>query len=174
MNTVFTPFKIYVAASYRHLHAVHLLYGLVREKLCPRVEFLDWTAKATPPPGLSVQKRRLWMDTNHGGEVFSFCRDACGSADLVIYYGDSGQDVGVEIGMANTSGVEVIGLAGPLESPGLMLHGAVDVWATSVEHLLVLIYERIKFVGTDSEGKRCQQCTMFGCEHDERTYGGML
>ncbi len=157
--------RIYIASSYRHMNAVQMLYLLIQEKVCPRVNFLDWTVKATPPAGLTAAERRAWMDTDHGGEVFTFCRDACASADLVIYYGESGQDVGVEVGIALNSGVEVIGLASPLESPGLMLHGAVDVWARDVQHLLALIYERLNDKAK-IEGGVCRVCTMMDCRHD--------
>lgn len=125
MRTI-VPYRVYVAASYRHIHAVRLLYAALK-RLCADIEILDWTAHATPPEGLTAAERRAWMDTDHGGEVYRFCRDACGSADLVIYVGASGQDAGVEVGIAHGSGVEVIGLAGPLESRGLMLHGAVSL-----------------------------------------------
>lgn len=135
--------SIYVAASYRHMHAVRMLYAALR-RLCPTVNILDWTAHATPPEGLTAAERRAWMDADHGGEVFRFCRDACASADLLIYYGGSGQDAGVEVGMANGAGVEVIGLAGPLESPGLMLHGAVSVWAKDTDELLAMVRDRIE------------------------------
>ena len=42
--------------------------------------------------------------------------------------------VAVEVGMAAASGVPVLRLCGPLEAPGLMLHGAVGMWVTDVEH----------------------------------------
>lgn len=133
--------SIYIAASYRHLHAVRLLAAHIRD-LCPGVNILDWTKLAVPPDGLSAAERRSWMDTNHGGTVYDFCAQACTSADLVVYLGASGQDAGVEVGMARAAGVEVIGLAGPLESPGLMLHGAVGRWVADVEELVGIVVRR--------------------------------
>lgn len=125
-------FTVYVAASYKHLHAVRLLHEALRAKI-PGIRILDWTAHASPPVEMTPAQRREWFDTEQdGGQVYSFCRDACQNADLVIYYGASGQDAGVEIGMASAAGVPILGLRGPLEAPGLMLHGAVDMWATSV------------------------------------------
>lgn len=140
-------FTVYVAASYRHMHAVRMLYAAMR-RVCSRIDILDWTAHATPPEGLNAAERRAWMDADHGGEVYRFCRDACTHADLLIYYGGSGQDAGVEVGMAHGAGVEVIGLAGPLESPGLMLHGAVSVWAKSADELLFMVRDRIEIKRT--------------------------
>lgn len=131
------PLTIYVAGSFKHKHGVRLLGRELRALGC---RILDWTEKAAPPPGLTPAERRLWMDTDReGGSVYAFCRDACLAADLVIYYGESGQDAGVEVGLAAGAGVPVLGIRGPLEGPGLMLHGAATVWVDSVEEALELI-----------------------------------
>lgn len=129
--------RIYVAGSFKHKHGVRLLGRELRALGC---RMLDWTEKAVPPSGLTPAERRIWMDTDRdGGQVYAFCRDACLNADLVIYYGASGQDAGVEVGLAAGSGVPVLGIRGPLEGPGLMLHGAVNVWVDSVEQALEII-----------------------------------
>lgn len=128
---------IYIAGSYRHMHGVRLLGCELRRLGC---KILDWTAHACPPPGLTAAQRRQWMDTDQGGgQVYAFCRNACLTADLVIYYGASGQDAGVEIGLANAAGVPILGIRGPLESPGLMLHGAVDRWVDSAEDAIDVV-----------------------------------
>lgn len=127
-------FTIYIAGSFRHMHGVRLL-GRELERMGCRL--LDWTSKSSPPPGLTPQERRLWMDTDKaGGEVYKFCKNACKDADLVIYYGASGQDAGVEVGLANAFNVPVLGIRGPLEQPGLMLHGAVSAWTENAESAL--------------------------------------
>lgn len=129
--------RVYIAASFKHRHGVRLL-GRELERL--GYVLLDWTEKAVPPPGLTPAQRRLWMDTDQdGGQVYEFCRDACATADLVIYYGESGQDAGVEIGIASASGAPILGVRGPLEGPGLMLHGAVDVWTEDGESALAIL-----------------------------------
>lgn len=155
---------VYVAASYRHLHAVRLLYAALKRE-CPMITILDWTAHATPPAGLNAAERRAWMDADHGGQLYAFCRDACASADLLIYLGASGQDAGVEVGIAQNAGVEAIGLAGPLESPGLMLHGAVNAWAQDTEELVNMVRERalekMELEGTDCAD--CADCELWGC-----------
>lgn len=118
--------KIYIAASFRHMHGVRLLGQELRRLGC---QILDWTEKASPPAGLTPAERKLWMDTDlEGGDVYKFCSYACRQADLLIYYGASGQDAGVEVGLAAAAGTPVLGIRGPLEGPGLMLHGAVDGW----------------------------------------------
>lgn len=158
-----TPFTVYVAASYRHMHGVRLLYSALR-RVCPMIAILDWTQHATPPEGLSPAERRAWMDADTGtvSSVFRFCRDACASADLVIYLGESGQDAGVEVGIAHGVGVEVIGLAGPLESPGLMLNGSVSEWAKDVIELMELVTARIKAKQV-LDGESCADCDSLYC-----------
>lgn len=133
---------IYIAGSFKHLHGVRLLAQELKRLGCI---ILDWTEKASPPPGLTAAERRQWMDTDqNGGQVFNFCKNACMTADLVIYYGASGQDAGVEVGIAASQGIPVAGIRGPLESPGLMLHGAIDVWVDDAAHLIQIVEELCK------------------------------
>lgn len=149
---------IYVAASVRHKHAVRLLQRALIEQA--PVQILDWTDKAVPPPGLSPAQRREWYDTEQaGGRVFAFCADACVNADLVIYYGASGQDAGVEVGLAAAAGVPVLGLAGPLEAPGLMLYGAVGRWVQDVADVI----EDVRLLATcNGDPLCCINCRVAG------------
>lgn len=140
--------RVYIASSFRHVHAVRL-FARELERLGYRI--FDWTEKATPPEGLSVAERRQWMDTDHGGEVFSFCAMACRSVDMVIYLGGSGQDAGVEVGMAQGAGVPVFGIRGPLEAPGLMLHGAAAGWVETMDEALFVLEELIKQTDADTD-----------------------
>ena len=125
--------RLYIASSFRNLHAVRL-FG--RALNTSDFELLDWTAKAKPPEGLTPAERR--MDADHGGEVFAFCEEACRNADIIVYLGSSGQDAGVEVGIARGCGVPVLGVRGPLEAPGLMLYGAGSIWVEHVEEALNL------------------------------------
>lgn len=130
--------QVYIASSFKNIHAVRLL---AKEMESMGYTILDWTKKATPPEGLSPSARREWMDTDHGGEVFSFCATACKEADFLIYLGTSGQDAGVEIGIAYGCNKPVLGIRGPLEAPGLMLHGAITVWVEHIEQALEALHE---------------------------------
>lgn len=125
------PLTVYTAASYRHLHAVRLFHRLLRANA--DIFILDWTAQPLPSSDFSPARRREWMDSDPSGQAFAFCRDACANADVVVYLGESGQDAGVEVGMAYAFGTPVLGVRGPLEAPGLMLHGAVSLWTDSVQ-----------------------------------------
>ena len=147
---------IYVAGSFKHKHGVRLLGRELRGMGCG---LLDWTEKAVPPPGLTPAERRIWMDTDRdGGQVYSFCRDACIEADMVIYYGASGQDAGVEVGLAAGAGVPVMGIRGPLEGPGLMLHGAVSYWTDSIEEALEATSTLLRHKGEDWKNLDADPC----------------
>ena len=154
---------IYIASSFRNLHLVHaLLQHFESDNL---IDFYDWTNKATPPQGLNSIEKRKWFDTDQGGETFSFCKDSVTNADLVIYLGDSGKDACIEIGMAYASDIPIIGLAGSLEDAGLMLNGAVDLWKTSYDSLIVAI-EKInlccKNYSFNDEGRDCEsECSLY-------------
>lgn len=133
---------IYIASSFKHKHGVRLLSDKLRSLGC---NIFDWTEKASPPPGLTSAERRIWMDTDiNGGQVYEFCHKACVNSDLVIYYGASGQDAGVEIGLAKASNVPILGIRGPLESAGLMLHGSVLVWVDEIDDALQIIESVIR------------------------------
>ncbi len=133
--------RVYIASSFKNIHAVRLLAKTMRTM---GYTILDWTEKATPPEGLNSAQRREWMDTDHGGEVFSFCAKACKDADFLIYLGTSGQDAGVEVGIAYGYGVPVLGIRGPLESPGLMLYGAGTVWVEHIEQAIHILEEMME------------------------------
>ena len=80
------------------------------------------------------------MDTDQaGGQVYDFCRTACMTCDLLVYYGASGQDAGVEVGMASAWGAPILGIRGPLEAPGLMLHGAAHVWTETIGEAVCIV-----------------------------------
>ncbi len=136
MDRIMTK-NIYIASSFRHLHAVQLLTMHLKDM---GFNVLDWTKKAVVPEGLTPLERRAWMDKDdNGGSVYAFCREACTTADLVIYLGESGQDAGVEIGMARASNVPILGIRGPLEAAGLMLHGSCTYWVESIQSALVIM-----------------------------------
>ncbi len=130
---------VYIASSFKHKHGVRLLGMRLRDM---GFTILDWTEKATPPAGLTSAERRIWMDTDmEGGQVFSFCYEACTQAQVLLYFGESGQDAAVEVGLAAGAGVPVLGIRGPLESPGLMLHGVAAVWVEQIEEALHLMQQ---------------------------------
>lgn len=129
--------NIYIASSARNLHAVQLL----RDALIERGHNMrDWTALAPPlPEHLSPEERRLALDSDERGEIFDFCARACREVDALIYLGPAGQDAACEVGMAYAAGVTTIGLAAPVEKPGLILNRAIKHWAADVYGCLEII-----------------------------------
>lgn len=106
--------------------------------------------------------RRLandWRDTEQqGGQVYEFCADACRHADVVVYLGASGQDAGVEVGLAAGAGTPVLGVRGPLEAPGLMLHGAVSLWCYAIQEAVDVLTLLGRCCGGWSRGPECSAC----------------
>ena len=129
--------KIYIASSFKNLHGVHLL----RNELAKRGHtVLDWSALAPPlPDDMPLDARRALLDSDERGEIFDFCEQACQEADTVIYMGPAGQDAAAEVGIAYASNVRVLGLAGPLEAPGLILSRCVSQWFANIGDLLAAV-----------------------------------
>ena len=66
-------------------------------------------------------------------EAKMVCR-RCDVQDTCLKWAlESGQDAGVEVGLAAGAGTPVLGVRGPLEAPGLMLHGAVSLWCYAIQ-----------------------------------------
>ena len=93
---------IYIASSFRSLHAVHLLRDALTER---GHTVMDWSKLAPPlPADMLPEERRAALDSDERGNIFRFCTHACGGvADLVIYLGPAGQDSACEVGMATLS-----------------------------------------------------------------------
>lgn len=146
--------KIYIAASSMHLHAVRLFQRSLKLNQAD-IEILDWTELVTLSEALSPSQYCGEINANLVGQMFRFCEEACGRADLVVYFGQSGQNVDricpsqtlgasgdvsprseedaiVEVGLARAAGVPVLGILDSLKLPGLMLHGAVSLWARDI------------------------------------------
>lgn len=130
--------KIYIASSYRNLHAVQLL----RDALTAEGHTIfDWTVFVPPVSAYPASERKAALDAPGRLDVFAFCTEACGSADAVLYIGPAGQDSACEVGIAYAAGVPVLGLAGPLEEPGLILRKCVCRWFHEARGLLTYLSE---------------------------------
>ncbi len=132
-----SPLTIYIATSAEHnLHAYSLLCMVLAER---GHKIFDWRSL----PEARQRKRTLDL-------LFTFCTEAAGSADLVIYLGSpttdalgsvslSGQDAVCAASMAAISGVHVFGLRTPLETPGILLTRSVTEWFRDTESLLAAV-----------------------------------
>ena len=151
------PFKVFTVSSYRNLHAVRLFQ---RELLLmvPHVEILDWTHIA-PKPTIPVKERKLRMIVGQDCLVPEKCEKFCHSADLVVYYGDSGKDTALQVGMARAIGTPVLGIPGPLEEVGLILQNAVSAWVDNPQEAIDLIASVTNcHQGGDPRWALCQMC----------------
>lgn len=121
--------KIYICTSTRNLDT----YLSLRETLILSSFVVpDWTL-LLPPDGQEGENRN---PHDHAGTIFSFCRGACASADMVVYIGPSGMNAACELGIAFASGVTVWGVAGENETPSLMVRGCVSRWFPSTGMLI--------------------------------------
>ena len=120
-------FKVYTVASYRHLHAVRLIQARMRR--LQGVAVLDWTREA-PSLGTPLPDRCRMLRVGSSCISAEQREAACATADIMLYLGDSGKDCAVQVGMAKAIGTPVMGIAGPLEDLGLMLHNAVALWVS--------------------------------------------
>lgn len=125
--------KIYIAASWKHQHAVEMLTNLLEEK---GHTILSWLREGRPEEAfLSKKDLDAFIYSEIGQGVFNFCVTSVKSADLIIYVGPSGCDAWAEIGMAYGMGKPIFGLLAKSEDVGMMRHMIIE-WFKSVNSLL--------------------------------------
>ncbi len=125
--------RIYIAASWKHQHAVEMLTEQL-ESAGHRV--LSWLREGRPEEAFLSQRELLhFISSPEGRRVFDFCARSATGADLVIYLGPSGCDAWAEVGAAYGRGVPVLGLLAKSENVGLMRHMVLS-WHRSVAELL--------------------------------------
>ena len=128
--------RIYIAASFKHQHAVEMLTNLIESH---NIEVLSWLREGRPEEAfLSRRELEHFILSAEGKRVFKFCADSATRADLVIYLGPSGCDAWAEVGAAYGSGVPVLGLLAKAEEVGLMRH-MISRWCVSVEDLMTKV-----------------------------------
>jgi hypothetical protein len=125
--------RIYIAASWKHQHAVEMLTEILESK---GHEILSWLREGRPEEAfLSKLELTAFIRSKEGKRVFDFCAGSATGADLVIYLGPSGCDAWAEVGAAYGSGVPILGLLAKSEEVGLMRH-MISHWFASVAALL--------------------------------------
>ena len=128
--------QIYIAASWKHQHAVEMLTSHLEER---GFAVLSWLREGRPEEAfLSRLELASFIASDEGRRIFRFCADSATGADLVIYLGPSGCDAWAEVGAAYGAGVPVLGLLAKAEDVGLMRH-MVRRWYRSVAELLVAV-----------------------------------
>ena len=131
--------RIYIAASWKHQHAVEMLTERLEST---GHQVLSWLREGRPEEAfLSRLELAAFIGSDDGRRIFNFCVDSATQADLVIYLGPSGCDAWAEVGAAHGAGRPVLGLLAKNEDVGLMRH-MVHAWYSSVTDLLQAVEAR--------------------------------
>jgi nucleoside 2-deoxyribosyltransferase len=135
--------KIYIAASWKHCHAVEMLTRLLREKGHEVLSFVENNYGeqaghlAVDQEGVPISIEE-WIWSERGANSFEYDTRGAATADLVIYIGPSGMDAAAEVGIAWANGKPLIGLTGKDDQFGLMRR-MVAVWAKNYREVLDLV-----------------------------------
>ena len=125
--------KIYIAASWKHQHAVEMLTERLRQVGHEVVSFVE---EAVEDEGRSdlVFDFDKWINSADGERKFEYDTNGATLSDLVIYIGPSGTDAWAEVGAAWGSHVPVVGLWAKGEPAGLMRK--MVTWYYSISELM--------------------------------------
>ncbi len=130
--------QIYIAASWKHQHAVEMLTERLEER---GHEVLSWLREGRPEEAfLSRRELEHFIYSPEGRRVFDFCAGSATGCDLVIYLGPSGCDAWAEVGAAYGRGTPILGLLAKSEEVGLM-RLMIRSWHSSVASLLEAVRE---------------------------------
>jgi hypothetical protein len=127
--------KIYIAASWKHQHAVELLTDLLEKSGHQVVSFVR--EAATSGELRAVGGLEEWIDSEDGLRKFEFDTQGAMSADAVVYIGPSGTDAWAEVGAAWALDVPVLGLWAKGEPAGLMRR--MVCWFDNHRHLVAAL-----------------------------------
>ena len=133
--------KIYIAASWKHQHAVEMLTERLEDK---GHSVLSWLREGRPEEAfLSRRELEHFIHSEEGRRVFTFFAKSATGCDLLVYLGPSGCDAWAEVGAAYGRGVPILGLLAKSEEVGLMRH-MVRSWHSSVAELLETVERMAK------------------------------
>lgn len=114
-------FTVYVAASWRHEHAVRLLTDELRRRRFEVKSFVEYEADkgrlAGNPNRITLED---WIWSEDGYDKFHYDTTGAMESSIVIFIGPSGTDAWAEVGAAYAAGVPILGLWAKGEDTGLM------------------------------------------------------
>lgn len=136
--------KIYIASSWKNIHAVELLTEKLREAGHEVISFVEKNFDELN----AIQKVGLdqWINSQEGKLAFIYDTDGATKSDLVIYIAPSGKDAAAEVGAAWASHVPTIGLYAKGEDFGLMRRMILrwfDHYTDLLEYISKLQHERL-------------------------------
>lgn len=133
--------KIYIAASWKHQHAVEMLTALLRERGHEVLSFVENNHGEQKGHEATNDGKPMpfddWVWSSRGKASFEYDTNGAMNSDCVLYIGPSGKDAAAELGMAWAKGVKIIGLHAKGEDFGLMRR-IVD-WANDYRQMLGLV-----------------------------------
>lgn len=132
--------KIYIAASWRHQHAVEMMTSLLRERNHEVLSFVE-NNHGENPDAKQKDKKPIpfdeWVWSESGERSFVYDTQGAMRSDVVIYIGPSGKDAAAELGMAWARGVKILGLYAKGEDFGLMRR--IVEWKYDFQELLACV-----------------------------------
>ena len=133
-----TP-TVYLAAGPKQTGAAMRL-RIALEKAVPGLQILDWAGQAwTEAHAARVcAVSRPASTMAYAKRFFTFCADACLSADLVICLEHTSQAAGIQAGMAYAAGTPVLGIRGR-HAPSSMMKACVAHWVDTMADALPLV-----------------------------------
>lgn len=129
--------KIYIATSWKNVHALELLTSKLREAGHEVLSFVEncFNEGMAPVKGFNFEE---WVHTQEADNAFLYDTNAAQFSDLVIYISNGGKDCAAELGMAFAKGVPIYALFAKNEDFGLM-RKMVSQWFDRYNDLLKFI-----------------------------------
>ena len=121
---------IYIAASWKHQHAVEMLTDLLRQRGHEVKSFVE-NNHGEASKGMPFDD---WCFSPDGDRSFEYDTNWASKSSVVIYLGPSGKDAAAEVGIAWASGAHLLGLYAKGEDFGLMRR--LIEWHTDFRKLL--------------------------------------
>ena len=116
--------KIYIAASWKHQHAVEMLTTFLRERECEVKSFVENNHGEQKAHEATKDGKPIpfddWCWSERGTKSYEFDTHWAMNSDLVVYVGPSGKDAAFECGAAFGRGVPLFALHAKGEDFGLM------------------------------------------------------
>lgn len=163
--------KIYIASSWKNVHAVEMLTDHLRESGHTVLSFVENNHGENPNSAANEKAGEKpvpfdeWCNSADGERSFKYDTDGAMLSDLVIYVAPSGKDAAAECGMAFARGVPMLGLFAKGEDFGLMRR-MFDGWFSDYRKLLAFVAELVEM--KSNEDRRCPECNrvMFADDAD--------
>lgn len=127
--------RIYIAASWKHQHAVEMLTERLADDGHDVVSFVAEARRVEGENILAARDVEEWIVSPEGERRFRYDLDGACRSDVVIYLGPSGTDAWAEVGAAYACGVPILGLWAKGEQSGLMRR-MMTRWFTDFREML--------------------------------------